>query len=163
MNRRVWAVLLLSGVIAAGCSSKGRKGEGIDGEEGAGGAYTSGYGALGLSSEQLREIGNRTIYFDYDQSEIPSRYYDLLRAHAAYLSDNPGESVTVEGHTDERGSREYNIALGERRADAVRRFFQAEGVGGGQITTISYGEERSADPGHDESAWALNRRAVVLY
>jgi peptidoglycan-associated lipoprotein len=160
MNRAVWAVLLLSGVLAAGCSSTGRKGEGAG--EGAG-VSTAGYGALGLSSEQLRDPHNRTIYFDFAQSEIPPRYYDLLRAHAAYLSGNTGEAVTVEGHTDERGSREYNIALGERRADAVRRFLQAEGVAGNQITTISYGEERPADPGHDESAWALNRRAVVLY
>lgn len=160
MKKGVWAALLLSGVLAAGCSSVGKKGGA--GGEGAG-VSTEGYGALGLSSEQLREMQNRTIYFDYDQSEIPSRYYDLLRAHAAYLSGNSGNSVTVEGHADERGSREYNIALAERRADAVRRFLQAEGVAGNQITTISYGEERPADPGHDESAWALNRRAVVLY
>jgi len=157
MNKRVWAVILLSGVLAAGCSSTGKKGEGADG------ASTSGYGALSLTADQLREMHNRTIYFDLDQSDIPVEYHDLLRAHGRYLSENTGMSVTVEGHADERGSREYNIALGERRSDAVRRFLQAEGVGASQITTISYGEERPADPGHNESAWGLNRRAVILY
>jgi len=156
MKKGVWAVILLSGVLAAGCSSTGKKGDGAEGS-------TSGYGALSLTAEQLREMQNRTIYFELDQSDIPAQYYDLLRAHGRYLSENTGTSITVEGHADERGSREYNIALGERRADAVRRFLQAEGVGSGQITTISYGEERPADPGHDESAWGLNRRAVILY
>ena len=162
MNKGVWAALLLSGVLAAGCSSVGKKkGAGAEGADG--GVGTSGYGALALTAEQLQEMQNRTIYFEFDQSDIPQRYHDLLRAHARYLSENPGTSVTIEGHADERGSREYNIALGEGRADSVRRFLQAEGAGGGQITTISYGEERPADPGHDESAWALNRRAVILY
>ena len=161
MKKGVWGMLLLAGVLAAGCSSTGKK----DGEEGAygGGATGGAYGTLGLSAEQLRESQNRTIYFEYDQSDVPAQYHDLLRAHARFLIDNSGTTVTIEGHADERGSREYNIALGEGRADAVRRFLQAEGVAGGQITTISYGEERPADPGSNESAWSLNRRAVVRY
>lgn len=161
MKKGVWGVLLLAGVLAGGCSSTGGK-RGGEGEDGMGGATGGAYGALGLSAEQLREAQNRTIYFEYDQSEVPAQYHDLLRAHARLLLDD-GMSVTVEGHADERGSREYNIALGERRADAVRRFLQAEGVAASQITTISYGEERPADPGSNESAWSLNRRAVVLY
>jgi peptidoglycan-associated lipoprotein len=162
MNKGLWASLLLCGVLAAGCSSTGRKGADSDGGM-ADGAATSGYGPLALSAEQLQQMDNRVIYFEFDESTVPSRYHDLLRGHGRYLSENPGLSVNIEGHADERGSREYNIALGESRADAVRRFLQAEGAGGNQITTISYGEERAADPGHGESAWALNRRAVLLY
>ncbi|MEN8175841.1 MAG: peptidoglycan-associated lipoprotein Pal [Pseudomonadota bacterium] len=164
MNRSVMFSLLLSGaLVVAGCSSKGGSKDGEDGTgTGAGtGAETSGFGGSGLSAEQLRET--KVIYFDLDRTDIQPRYFDVLRAHADQLSKDPDLSITLEGHCDERGSREYNIALGERRANAVRNFLQAEGVSGRQISTVSFGEERPADPGHYESAWALNRRGVILY
>jgi len=82
---------------------------------------------------------------------------------ARYLSERPGALVTLEGHADERGSREYNIALGEQRANAVRRLMSLLGAAGSQIRTISYGEERPAADGHDESAWGLNRRVEIIY
>ena len=105
----------------------------------------------------------RKVYFDFDRSEIRSEFVSVLRAHAGYLAGNPSASVTIEGHCDERGSREYNIGLGERRADAIKRFLEAEGVKRSQITTISYGEERPDSLGHDEQAWAMNRRGVLVY
>jgi peptidoglycan-associated lipoprotein len=127
-------------------------------------AYGSGMGqdsdSAGPSGEQLK---NRTIYFEFDSSEIRSEYNDLITAHAHYLAQNPTKRVRVEGNTDERGSREYNIGLGERRAQAVRRALMLQGVTESQITTVSYGEERPAVTGHAEEAWSRNRRANIVY
>ena len=86
-----------------------------------------------------------------------------LRDQASWLQRNRGKRITIEGHADERGTREYNLALGERRADAVRSFLTSAGVERRQIETVSYGEERPEDPGHDEGAWARNRRAIMIY
>jgi peptidoglycan-associated lipoprotein len=105
----------------------------------------------------------RIIYFDYDSSDIRPQFMEVLRAHALYLSTKPGASVRLEGHTDERGTREYNLALADQRAGTVRRFMLAEGVTNGQIDTLSYGEERPAQPGHGEDSWALNRRVELVY
>ncbi len=107
-------------------------------------------------------LSKRHIYFDYDQSLIRSEFYPVLQAHAHHLVSYPQAQVLIEGHADERGSREYNIALGERRAAAVKRFFDAEGVNDAQMEIISYGEERPLDNAHNEEAWAKNRRAVLV-
>ena len=101
------------------------------------------------------------IYFEYDSSEIRPEYLAVVAAHAAYLAKYPTASVRLEGHTDERGSREYNIGLGERRAQTVRRALQLQGVADAQITTVSYGEERPAVEGADEAAYAQNRRVEI--
>ncbi len=122
-----------------------------------------------LSAEELRErelmklLGQRTLYFDYDRSDIRSEFVDIIEAHARNLVKNPSKSILLEGHCDERGSREYNVGLGERRAHAVRRALLLQGVSADQVRTISYGEERPADPGHNESAWARNRRVEIIY
>jgi peptidoglycan-associated lipoprotein len=105
----------------------------------------------------------RTIYFDYDSPEIKPEYLPVLRTHARYLGTNASTRVTLEGHTDERGTREYNLALGDQRADAVRRFMIADGVLPNQLSTLSYGEERPASSGHSEQAWRQNRRVVIQY
>jgi peptidoglycan-associated lipoprotein len=105
----------------------------------------------------------RVIYFDYDTSDIQPQFIEVLRAHSRYLATNPARSITLEGHTDARGTREYNLALADQRANTVRRFMLAEGVGSGQLNTMSYGEERPAQPGHGEEAWALNRRVELVY
>ena len=86
-----------------------------------------------------------------------------LERHADFLRANRNRSIMVEGHCDERGTREYNLALGERRSNAVRSFLMSDGVRDGQIETVSYGEERPVDVGHDESAWSKNRRAELIY
>ncbi len=105
----------------------------------------------------------RTIYFDYDTAEIKPESLPIIQTHARYLGSNTGRRVTLEGHTDERGTREYNLALGDQRADAVRRYMIADGVLANQLSTLSYGEERPADPGHSEQAWSSNRRVVIQY
>ncbi len=108
-------------------------------------------------------LHDRTIYFDYDNAEIKPQYVALARTHARYLGSHTATHVTLEGHTDERGTREYNLALADQRADAVRRFMLAEGVLPNQMSNLSYGEERPADPGHGEQAWRLNRRVIIQY
>ena len=108
-------------------------------------------------------LGARTIYFEFDSSDVPESERATIDAHARYLSEHAGALLTLEGHADERGSREYNIALGERRADAVRRLMTLLGATDPQIRAISYGEERPASDGHDESAWRLNRRVEIVY
>lgn len=106
---------------------------------------------------------NKVVYFDYDTAEIRPDATELLRAHAGYMYRTPGVSVTLEGHTDERGTRGYNLALGDRRADAVQRFLVAEGVPAERLRRLSYGEERPADPASSERAWSLNRRVELVY
>jgi peptidoglycan-associated lipoprotein len=103
------------------------------------------------------------FYFDFDRSELKPRARTILSGHARYLRDNASARITIEGHCDERGTREYNLALGERRAATVRSYLQSLGVRASQMSTVSFGEERPVDPGHSESAWAKNRRAVLDY
>ena len=109
------------------------------------------------------ELAARTIYFDFDSSEVPESELVSIEAHARYLSEHSGALITLEGHGDERGSREYNIALGEQRAVAVRQLMTLLGATSPQIHTISYGEERPTAAGHDDSAWKLNRRVEIIY
>lgn len=99
------------------------------------------------------------VYFAFDSATLSPMAQDTLRQKAAFLQDNAGVSVTVEGHCDERGTNEYNLALGERRAESVKAFLVDLGVSSSRMTTISYGEERPADPGSNEEAWSKNRRA----
>ncbi len=105
----------------------------------------------------------RTIHFDFDSSRIRDEYRDNILAHGAYLADHPAAAVTLEGHADERGTRAYNMALGERRANAVRDLLLLNGAASSQIRVVSYGEERPVDPGHNEAAWAKNRRVEIIY
>lgn len=106
---------------------------------------------------------DRIIYFSYDSSTIDSRSEAVIREHANYLRANPGTMVVLEGHTDERGTRDYNIGLGERRAYSVKQAFQNYGVGVQQMRVLSYGEERPAVWGSDELSYAKNRRVVIIY
>ncbi|EKO3858142.1 peptidoglycan-associated lipoprotein Pal [Vibrio harveyi] len=114
-----------------------------------------------LKEQALRET--QTIYFAFDNSTIAGDYEEMLAAHASYLSKNPDLKVTIEGHADERGTPEYNIALGERRAEAVSNYLQALGVQADQISIVSYGEEKPLLLGQSEEVYAKNRRAVLVY
>ena len=105
----------------------------------------------------------RVIYFDYDSSTISAEFRETIAAHAAYLASNSSTGVTLEGHADERGTREYNLALGERRALAVRRQLVLLGASAGQVKAVSYGEEQPVVEGHDDESYALNRRVELLY
>ena len=103
------------------------------------------------------------FYFGFDRSDLNDTVYEVLKAHAEYLVNNSNARLRIEGHTDERGSREYNIALGERRAKALEHALLLDGVSKGQISIVSYGEEKPAVYGHDESAWRYNRRGILVY
>ncbi len=105
----------------------------------------------------------RVIYFDFDRSKVRAEFNEVIAAHASYLADNPGALMKLEGHADERGSREYNIGLGERRGNSVARHLGLQGAARGQLDVVSFGEERPVATGHDESAWALNRRVEIVY
>ena len=111
--------------------------------------------AAGMSRERFE---SQDIYFDYDRYDITPKAAGVLDTKAAYLKANPGLRVLIEGNCDERGSNEYNLALGERRAHSAKKYLANAGVAAGRLDTVSYGEERPTDPGHDEAAWAKNRR-----
>jgi peptidoglycan-associated lipoprotein len=108
-------------------------------------------------------LSQRVLYFELDSSQIKDADLDIITVHAEFLASHPEISIVLEGHADERGSREYNIALGEKRAKAVKQIMTLQGVTDNQIQVISFGEERPVALGHDESAWNLNRRVEILY
>jgi peptidoglycan-associated lipoprotein len=140
---------------------------GSGGAGGAGGAFGSGSGGRGSWGAALDDPNSplhvRVVYFDFDSSEIKSESQGVLRAHGKFLGATREAKVSLQGHTDERGTREYNLALGERRALSVRRFLAAEGASEQQLDVVSYGEESPADSGHSESAWSQNRRVELVY
>lgn len=118
---------------------------------------------IDLPGEDGTEELEGVVYFDFDQAIVKRGFHGELDKHADFLTGNRGQQVRLEGHADERGTREYNLALGERRANAVRAYLVAQGVSGAQIDVISYGEERPAVGGHNEAAWAKNRRVEIEY
>ena len=142
---------------------------------GMGGAMEMGTGAesmaapaeSGFSGDPLSDpnsiLAKRVIYFDFDSTEIKPEFQAIIEAHGRYLAEHAEVTVTLEGHADERGTREYNMALGERRAKAVRRFLAAQGASFSQMKVVSYGEERPVAFGHDEASWRLNRRVEIVY
>ncbi len=119
-----------------------------------------------MAQEELKRqqlLSENLIYFAFDSSSVDEQSRAVIEAHSIYLMENPDVKVALEGHCDERGTREYNLALGERRAQAVEKLMKAFGVPDGQIKTVSFGEEKPVDPGHNESAWRKNRRAELVY
>ncbi|WP_448585381.1 peptidoglycan-associated lipoprotein Pal [Thermaurantiacus sp.] len=116
----------------------------------------------GSRADFLARAGSDTVYFALDSYALDERARATLDAQARWLLDHAAVRVTIEGHCDERGTREYNLALGERRANAVKNYLAARGVDAARITTISYGKERPAVEGQDEEAWAQNRRSVTV-
>ncbi len=108
-------------------------------------------------------LSRRSIFYDYDKFDVKDEYRDLVEAHAKFLRENPGRKMLIQGNTDERGSREYNVSLGQRRSDGVKRMLLLLGVREDQIESVSLGEERPKSEGHDESAWSQNRRSDLLY
>jgi len=116
-----------------------------------------------LNSDPDNPLTVRVIYFEYDSSEVRSEYRSAIEAHSTYLSQNADLTITLEGHADERGSREYNLALGERRAQSIKQQMLLLGASSSQIRLVSYGEERPEVDGHDESSWQQNRRVEILY
>lgn len=172
LNKILKGMMLALPVIAvAACSSKKDNNSNqtaTGGTDGAESSFVNGSGNNAGSDEQARlkiqELQrNNIVYFGLDKYDINSDYAQLLDAHATFLRSNPSYKVTVEGHADERGTPEYNIALGERRSNAVKMYLQGKGVSADQISIVSYGKEKPAAVGHNESAYAKNRRAVLVY
>ncbi len=180
MKRMVSIALLLAGAaLLAGCPKKSttieppiagsQVGGGASTVPGAGASTTgsaldadaTASGARGLGA--AGDLAGRVIYFDFDKSEIKPEYAGIISTNAQTLTSHPSMKVKLEGNTDERGTREYNIGLGERRAQAVRRALMLQGVSERQISTVSFGAERPAADGDDETAWAKNRRVELVF
>ena len=119
------------------------------------------YGPEDLDTDAC--LRQRTVYFDFDQDAVKPEFQAIMACHAKYLQDRPEARITLEGNADERGSREYNLGLGERRGNAVSGALQAAGGSAGQLTVVSYGEERPVDTASTEEAWAKNRRVEIVY
>jgi peptidoglycan-associated lipoprotein len=163
-------------LTVAGCGNQETLPDaGAEPASGAEGASTLGEGAGGLGAFEplggdasggrapTELMDQLVVYFDFDSSDIRADFNSMLAAHGQYLSANAGVQLRLEGHADERGSREYNIGLGERRAQAVRRVLMLQGATADQLTTVSYGEERPAVFGSDEESYTLNRRVELVY
>ncbi len=121
------------------------------------------YGEDITQDKEQELLAENVVYFGYDREEITYRYELVLLAHTKKMLENPNLRLRIDGHTDERGSSEYNIALSERRAKAVARFMKFKGVQGDRLVSVSYGKEKPAVTGHNEEAWRLNRRAELVY
>jgi peptidoglycan-associated lipoprotein len=174
----LWLSLMLSLLLLAGCSSTpygdGQSGAEVS-EQSMGSDEINGGASTSAASEGAAWQGDplenpngllatRVIYFDFDQSTVRADYLDVIRAHAEYLTANPQVVVRLEGHTDQRGTREYNLGLGESRANSVRSLMLAQGVSDNQIVVVSYGEERPVtDQQVTEDEFALNRRVELVY
>jgi peptidoglycan-associated lipoprotein len=130
-------------------------------------ASTSGVGSTSPSGNPLKDpssiLSKRTIYFDFDRDDIKAEFVPIVEAHGKYLRENRGAKLLIQGSADERGSREYNLALGQRRSDAIKRRLVVLGVTEVQIESVSLGEEKPACQDHDEACWYKNRRGDMLY
>jgi peptidoglycan-associated lipoprotein len=173
MNKRVWMAVALAAVLS-GCSSvklddvpvEDRKSTAVTPGGGDTGART-GVAPVTVDQTAGNTIGPagvaRIVYFDYDSYVIKPQFQSIIESHARFLKSNGGRKIVIEGHTDERGGREYNLALGQRRSEAVRRALGLLGVTDAQVEAVSFGKEKPASTGNDESAWSQNRRAEIAY
>ncbi len=186
---KAYLVLAMMAVLATGCSSTDEEGSLADSSQAGTDASTSGYNDGSMSGSQFgsgngynsgsgfnsgsnlgpefsdpnNPLSKQTIYFELDSSQVKQEYVSVVAAHAQYLASHPNQHVILGGHADERGSSEYNIALGEQRAKSVERMMRSQGVTSGQLEIVSYGEEKPAVSGSGESAWSMNRRVEVGY
>ncbi|WP_054179941.1 peptidoglycan-associated lipoprotein Pal [Trabulsiella odontotermitis] len=169
LNKVLKGLMLALPVMAIAACSSNKNASNDQSGEGMMGAGTGMNANGNMSSEeqarlQMQQLQqNNIVYFGLDKYDVSSEFAAMLDAHANFLRSNPSYKVTVEGHADERGTPEYNIALGERRANAVKMYLQGKGVSADQISIVSYGKEKPAVLGHDEAAYAKNRRAVLVY
>jgi len=169
MMTKIKAGILSATILAfvlAGCHSATKMNE----TTGTGAASTAGAQATTVAPVSVDELdipngplSKRSIYFDFDSYTIKSDYQPLLEAHARYLRSHPNRHVLIQGNTDERGTSEYNLALGQRRSEAVLRDLETLGVPDSQLEAVSFGKEKPVALGHDEAAWAQNRRADLVY
>lgn len=168
-KRILVAAIVVGSVAVTGCASKGKKAAAAPTASApASGGASSSYsdagnaGGAGLGDLASQVASKKVIYFDFDSDALTTDGQATAALWAKYLAANPSVRVRLEGNADERGTREYNVALGERRAKAVQSVLTSGGASASQLSVISYGEERPAAPGHDEAAWALNRRVELV-
>ncbi len=183
MNKILWPILLA--LTLSACGTKGGTQATVEDRTGgtAGtassstqGTETTGVAGSGVAGSAVGEqyagdprkdpgspLSKRSVFFDFDRFVVKDEYRPMLEAHAGYLKSKPDARVTLEGNADERGSREYNLALGQKRAEAVRKALAVLGVSDAQMEAISFGEEKPRNPGHTEEAYVENRRADVVY
>lgn len=167
MNKKILLSLLaIAALTLAACGGSETTKPGVEdksvGAESAGTGTGAGVGGKSLDSK-ADLLAKRRVYFAFDSSAVDAENRAIVEAHAAYLAANKNVKVVLEGHTDERGTREYNLALGERRAQAVERMVKALGVSADRVKNVSYGEEKPLALDHTEAAWALNRRVEIIY
>lgn len=160
------ALLSATGILLSACSSTPEQNANTATQENVTTVDTSAFGSDGLPqalTDPSNILSRRSIYFDLDRYDVKEEYRDLLMAHSQFLKQNPGFKMLIQGNTDERGSSEYNLSLGQKRAEAVRRSLNLMGVSDDQLEAVSLGKEKPKDPGHNEEAWAENRRSDMLY
>ncbi|MDR2220521.1 MAG: peptidoglycan-associated lipoprotein Pal [Methylobacillus sp.] len=175
MSKRLLGVITLA-VFLAACSSTKVKEEpaasvedkSVNSQSGGGSSSTTGTaGTGGSTGNPLTDpnsiLSKRSIYFDFDKDDVKPEFRPLVEAHAKYLKQNPEAKIMIQGNTDDRGSREYNLALGQRRAVSVKNAMNVYGASDNQIETVSYGKEKPRCTEATETCWAQNRRADILY
>jgi len=155
-----------SSTTTVGGESDGANASGLDGADGGDG--TAIVDGPPMTATEMLEItggtlSDRIIYFEFDSAKLTSESIEILETHGNFVAGHGEVSVRLEGHADERGSREYNIALGDRRAQSVRRVLMFQGASSDQVETVSYGEEQPIMSGHDEESWGQNRRVELIY
>ena len=168
LKRTIYSLAVVA--LIAGCSSSTKLSDTpvTDGRAGGTGQGTQS-GVAPVTIDQSAQTAQgpvgvaRIVYFDYDSYTVKPEFQSLIDAHARFLKANPQRRVSIEGHTDERGGREYNLALGQKRSEAVRRALALLGVGDAQVEAVSFGKEKPAVQGGGEAAWAQNRRAEIFY
>ena len=153
-------------VLLSACASKTTKPGGEGGSTGTGamsGENASGNPTVNPLTDPNNILSKRSVYFDFDEYLVKDKYKSMVLSHARYLRDNSNANIRLEGNADERGSREYNLALGQRRADSVKKVMTLAGTQENQIESVSYGEEKPRAVGHNEAAWTENRRVDIRY
>ncbi len=182
MNKIIWAVLVAMSLSACSTTKdtqatvEDRTGTGTTTAGQAGDAQTSGAGGAGVAGSAMdgaysgdprknpaSPLSSRSVFFDFDRYDVKDEYRPMLEAHAGYLASKRDARVILQGNADERGSREYNLALGQKRAEAVRKSLAVLGVSESQMEAVSFGEEKPRNEGHTEEAYAQNRRTDVVY
>ena len=158
----------LLALLVAGCSSTPDSGDGVpvEGRDGVATVNAGGVDGRKLPPELTDPkniLSKRSVYFDYDRFDVKTEYKDLVTAHAKFLASRPQFKMLIQGNTDDRGSREYNLALGQKRADAIKKMLTMLGAREDQVESVSLGEEKPKNEGQNEAAWAENRRGDMLY
>jgi len=161
--------VLSSAMLLAACSSTklDDKAPVVDRSASGAGADARSVGTVNANSDPLNDpqgvLAKRSVYFDYDSYSVKGEYQPILENHAKYLQSHKDRKIIIQGNTDERGGAEYNLALGQKRAEAVRKSMSLLGVSDSQMEAVSLGKEKPKAEGHDEAAWAENRRADIVY